>query len=168
MRSHKELWLRGVAAVAWIAVMACAAYTLAYFTRGKAWRDYTPLERIAALTPKRASCATPMSGGHETWAIRDTMMIDSFVVSFATWSVSGPPPKQAPCLMQVGDESMRTEIVPGSELEATILACVDRAIRSEDVDWLARRQLMEFRARLARGGPSLAMGVGRSRPRSLP
>jgi hypothetical protein len=161
MRSNKDILLRVVAGILGIAVLACAAYTLAYFNRGKDWRDYTPIERIAALTPKHASRSINdvLGGGSETWVVRDARVVDGFVVFFPRRFQDGPPTKLTPRLVQVGPEMVQTEIVRGSEMEKTILACLDRAISSGEVDVRSLRGMLVLRARLTKDQFSQGYGA---------
>jgi hypothetical protein len=149
MRSNKDNLFRAVAAVLWIVVLACAAYYAVNFTR-KDLRDFTPLEQIAALTPKHALCGIALDGGSETWIVRDELMIDGFVVFFPPRVQLGPPSRLTPRLTRVGAASVWTEIVRGSELEKTIFACLDRAIDSGKVDALSLPRMLTLRARLTK------------------
>lgn len=150
MRSNKDPWWRIGAAFAWTAVLACAAYALAYSNREKDWRDYTPIERIAALTPRHVSCAPLLNGGGEVWVVGDARMVDSFTVCFPPRIQPGPPVRLTPVLGRVGAGGTGTEIVRGSEMEKTILACLDRAIGSGEVDVRSLPGMMRLRARLCR------------------
>lgn len=159
MRSNKERWLRGGVVLAWLAVLTCAAYTLGYFNRGKDWRDYTPIERIAALTPKHVSCALALDGGSETWTVRDVHLIDGFVVFFPPRRHGGAPRRLTSHLIRVGAQIVRIEIVRGSEMEKTVLGCLDRAIRSGNVDGRSLPLLVRLRSRLTKEEFSQDAGV---------
>lgn len=148
MRSNKELWLRGAAAVAWIGVVACAAYAFVLFTRNEP-EDFGSIERIAVLTPKYVSCGIGLDGGSETWEVRDDMMIDGFGIFFPPRIQLGPPRRLIPRLTRVGNASIGAEIARGSELEKMILACLDRAIESGRVDVRSLQGMRTLRARLA-------------------
>jgi hypothetical protein len=139
MRSNKEHGLRLVAALAWIAVLVCAAYASVNFTR-KDWRDYTPIEKIGYFTPNEIRWETLLDGGTEVASVSGTT--GSFVIVFPA-----NQPESA-CLVKVGAEFLREEFEPASEMGKAIVACLDRAERSGDLDAGVRLSARNLRRRL--------------------
>lgn len=147
MRSNKDLWLRGAAAFAWIAVLAGAAYALAYVNRGKDWRDYTPAEKIAAFTPDRVQWGPPVT------LMYPPSKIETVAVSGPTGSFSllweNVQPGQRPRLVRVGPDSLNMELVRGSDVSKAIDDCLERGIRTTPLDYRVREGIEKLRERLA-------------------
>lgn len=150
MRSNKEPWLRGGAVFAWTVVLACAAHTLAHFTR-KDPNDHTPVERIAAFTPDRIEWDFVLCGGDEIFRVSGPT--DSFRLILPSAA-----PGQRPCVVEMGRQPQLklVEIFRGSEIEQAILACLDRAIRSGELDDRSGVRMVQLRDRLAQWSPDRA------------
>ena len=137
MRSYKKyLWPAG-AIVLWTAVLACAAYAAANFGR-KDYSEYTPLERIASFTPQHLRWSIALDGGSMRWEV------SARTGSFTIYMPSHFSSRRVPILSGVGDESVGTEILPGSQEEKIIQECLERAMQLEDLDYRTLRRMQNL------------------------
>jgi hypothetical protein len=146
MRSNKDILFRVVAGILGVAVLACAAYTLAYFNRGKDWRDYTPAEKIAAFTPTRVQWGPPPTLMHPPSKIV-IVEVSGPTGSFCLMWKDAEDPR--PRLVRVGLDSMQMELVRGSDVAKAIDDCLARGIRSTHLDYRAREGIEKLVNRLA-------------------
>lgn len=137
MHTYKKYLLPACAIVLWTAVLAGAAYAAANFGR-KDYSESTPLERIAAFTPRHLRWSIALDGGSMKWEV------SARTGSFTVYMPRPFSPRRVPILLEVGGESVGTEILPGSPEEKIVQECLERAMQSEDVDYRALRGMQNL------------------------